>query len=79
MTVTRSRNSTFELHTCVRSMISRCGGMFAGWGIHRELTCPICGSDIDCFCLAHGGKIYYLDCHRCWLSQNHDVRQQKNA
>jgi hypothetical protein len=23
MTVTRSRNSTFELHTCDRSMISR--------------------------------------------------------
>jgi hypothetical protein len=42
-------------------------GVFAGWSIHKELTYPIYGSDTDCFCLMHGGKINYFDCHRCWL------------
>jgi hypothetical protein len=31
--------------------------IFIGWSVHRELTCPICGSDMDCFCLTHGGNI----------------------
>jgi hypothetical protein len=31
--------------------------IFIGWSVHRELTCPICGSDTDCFCLTHGGNI----------------------
>jgi hypothetical protein len=34
--------------------------VFAGWSIHRELTCPIYGSDKDCFHLTHGGKINTL-------------------
>jgi hypothetical protein len=24
-------------------------GIFSGWCIHRNLTCPICGKDTDCF------------------------------
>jgi hypothetical protein len=43
------------------------------------LTCPICGSDTDCFRLTHGGKINYLDCHRRWLPQKHDFRQEQNT
>jgi hypothetical protein len=31
--------------------------IFIGWSTHDRLTCPYCGSDIICFCLAHGGKI----------------------
>jgi hypothetical protein len=53
--------------------------IFAGWSVHGELTCPICGSDTDCFRLTHGGKISYFDCHRRWLPQNHKFRQQKDA
>jgi hypothetical protein len=53
--------------------------IFAGWSIHGELTCLICGLDTDCFCLTHGGKISYFDCHRCWLSQKHKFRQQQNV
>jgi hypothetical protein len=67
MTVTRSRNLTFESLTCCRSMISRHTTFFAGWSMHGELTCPICGSDTDYFHLTHGGKISYFDCHRRWL------------
>jgi hypothetical protein len=31
--------------------------IFTGWSTHGRLTCPYCGSDTDCFCLARGGKI----------------------
>jgi hypothetical protein len=31
--------------------------IFIGWSTHGRLTCPYCGSDTDCFRLAHGGKI----------------------
>jgi hypothetical protein len=54
-------------------------GVFAGWSIHKELTCPICGSDTICFCLTHGGKINYFDCHRRWLPQKHNFRQEQNV
>jgi hypothetical protein len=37
--------------------------IFIGWSTHGRLTCPYCGSDRDCFCLSHGGKITYFDCH----------------
>jgi hypothetical protein len=39
--------------------------IFTGWSTHGRLTCPYCGSDTDCFRLAHGGKITYFNCHRC--------------
>jgi hypothetical protein len=29
--------------------------------------------------LMHGGKISYFDCHRRWLSQKHDFRQEQNT
>jgi hypothetical protein len=53
--------------------------IFAGWSVHGELTCPICGSNTDCFYLTHGEKISYFDCHRCWLPQKHDFRQEQNT
>jgi hypothetical protein len=53
--------------------------IFAGQSVHRELTCLICGSDTDCFCLTHGGKISYFDYHRRLLPYNYKFRQQKNA
>jgi hypothetical protein len=49
-------------------------GIFAGWSVHGELTCPICGSDTYCFHLTHEGKISYFDCHGRWLPQKHDLR-----
>jgi hypothetical protein len=49
--------------------------IFIGWSIHRELSCPICDSDSDYLCLAHGDKICYFDCHRRWLPRNHIFRQ----
>jgi hypothetical protein len=39
-------------------------GIFAGWSIHGRLTCPICHSNTDFFCLTAGGKISYFNCHR---------------
>jgi hypothetical protein len=53
--------------------------IFAGWSIQGELTCLICGSDTDCFCLTHGGKISYFDCHRRWLSRKHKFKQEQNV
>jgi hypothetical protein len=52
--------------------------IFAGWSVHAELTCPICGSDTYYFHLMHGGKINYFDCHRRWLPQKHKFRQEQN-
>jgi hypothetical protein len=51
--------------------------IFAGWSTHGRLTCPYCGSDIDSFRLAHGGKITYFDYHRCWLNRKHLFRSDK--
>jgi len=51
--------------------------IFTGWSTHGRLTCPYCGSDTDCFCLAHGGKITYFDCHRRWLPRKHPFRSDK--
>jgi hypothetical protein len=54
-------------------------GVFAGWSVHRELTCPIYSSDTNCFRLTHGGKISYFDCHRRWLPRKHNFRQEHNV
>jgi hypothetical protein len=51
--------------------------IFVGWRVHDRLTCLICHSDTDCFCLTAGGKINYFDCHRCWLPPKHPFRAQK--
>jgi hypothetical protein len=53
--------------------------VFAGWSIHGELTCPICDLDTDYFCLTHGGKISYFNCHRRWLPRKHNFKQEQNA
>jgi hypothetical protein len=54
-------------------------GIFARWSIHGRLTCPMCRSDTDCFCLTAGGKISYFDCHRRWLPPKHPFRTQKDS
>jgi hypothetical protein len=54
-------------------------GIFSGWCIHENLTCPICGKDIDCFCLDFGKKICYFDGHRCFLPPDYSFRLQRNA
>jgi hypothetical protein len=48
--------------------------IFVGWSVHGRLTCPICGSDTDCFCLTAGGKISHFDCHRRWLPPKQTFR-----
>jgi hypothetical protein len=53
--------------------------IFTGWSTHGRLTCPYCGSDTDCFRLAHGGKITYIDCHRRWLPRKHPFRSDKKT
>jgi hypothetical protein len=42
-------------------------GIFVRWAVHGRLTCPICRSDADCFCLTASLNISYFDCHRHWL------------
>ena len=41
------------------------------------MTCPICGSDTDCYRLVFGGKITYFDCHRRWLTKSHTFQSDK--
>jgi hypothetical protein len=48
-------------------------------GAFRNLTCPICGKDTDCFRLDFEKKICYFDCHRCFLPPYHTFRLQRNA
>jgi hypothetical protein len=63
MTMTRSKNSTFELRICGWSIISG----HTGWSCNGILTCLICMNDTSCFHLKFGGKIFYFDCHRYFL------------
>jgi hypothetical protein len=53
--------------------------IFASWSVHGELTCSICGLDTDWFCLTHGGKISYFDCHIRWLPWKHEFIQEHNT
>jgi hypothetical protein len=53
--------------------------IFAGWSVHGRLTCPICGSDTDCFRLTTGGKINYFDCHQHWLPLKQPFKMQKDS
>jgi hypothetical protein len=53
--------------------------IFAGWSVHGRLTCPICRSNTDCFCLTAGGKISYFDYHRHWLPPKHPFKTQKDS
>jgi hypothetical protein len=54
-------------------------GIFSGWCVHGNLTCPICGKDTYYFRLEFGKKICYFDCHRCFLPPDHTFRLQSNA
>jgi hypothetical protein len=54
-------------------------GIFAGWCVHENFTCPICGKDTDCFHLEFKKKVCYFDCHRCFLPPDHTFRLQSNA
>jgi hypothetical protein len=53
--------------------------IFVRWSVHGRLTCPICGSNTNYFCLTASGKISYFDCHRCWLPPKHTFRMQKDS
>jgi hypothetical protein len=53
--------------------------IFVDWSTHNGLACPYYGSNIDCFRLAHGGKITYFDCHRRWLPRKHPFRSDKKT
>jgi hypothetical protein len=74
MTMTRSKNSTFELCIFGRSMILGHTIFFSRWNCNKILTCLICMKDTSCFHLKFGEKISYFDCHRCFLPLNHPFR-----
>jgi hypothetical protein len=60
MTMTRSKNSSFELRICGRSMILGHTIFFLGWSCNGLLTCPICMKDTSCFHLKFGGRFVTL-------------------
>jgi hypothetical protein len=55
MTMTRSKNSTFELYICCWSMILG-RTIFSGWSCNGLLTCSICMKDTSCFLFKFGGR-----------------------
>jgi hypothetical protein len=71
MTMTRRKDSTFELHICGRSI--------SGWSCNEILPCLICLKDTTCFRLKFGGKMSYFDCHRCFLPLDHPFRLDSNT
>jgi hypothetical protein len=54
-------------------------GIFSRWCVHRNLTCPICSKDTNCFRLDIRKKICYFNCHRYFLPPDHTFRLQRNA
>jgi hypothetical protein len=79
MTMSRSKNSTFELRICGRSMILGRTIFFSGWSCNGILTYPICMKDTSYFCLKFGWKISYFDCHRYFLPLDHPFRLDRDA
>jgi hypothetical protein len=79
MTMNRSKNSTFELRICGRSMILECTIFFSAWSCTGLLTCPICMKDTSYFRLKFGGKICYFDFHRCFLPLDHSFMLDSDA
>jgi hypothetical protein len=78
MTMTRSKNSTFDLRICGRSTIFR-PIIFSVWSCNGILICPICLKDITCFRLKFGGKVSYFDCHICFLLLNNPFMLGRNT
>jgi hypothetical protein len=66
MTMTRSKNSTFQVAYLWSVHDFRAYNIFLGWSCNGILTCPICLKDTACFHLKFGTKISYFDCHRCF-------------
>jgi hypothetical protein len=79
MTLTRSKKFTLRAAYLWPIHDFMANGIFAGWSVQGRLTCPICGSDTDYFCLTTGGKIIYFDCHRRWLPLKHPFRMKKDS
>jgi hypothetical protein len=79
MTMIRSKNSTFELRICGRSMILGCTIFYSGLSCNGILTCSICLKNTTCFRLKFAGKISYFDCHRCFLPLDHPFRLDRNT
>jgi hypothetical protein len=74
MTMTRSKNSTFDLRICGPFMILRRTIFFLEWSCNGHLTCPICMKETSYFRLKSGRKISYFGCHRCFLPLDHEFR-----
>ncbi|XP_068504318.1 uncharacterized protein [Phaseolus vulgaris] len=54
-------------------------GMLSGWMTSGRLSCPICMERTKAFYLSHSHKISFFDCHRQFLSPDHQFRKNKKA
>ncbi|WMV50469.1 hypothetical protein MTR67_043854 [Solanum verrucosum] len=54
-------------------------GMLSGWMTAGKLACPCCMENTKSFTLKHGRKNSWFDCHRQFLSMDHEFRSMKNA
>ena len=53
--------------------------MLSGWSTARKLACLYCMERMKAFCLEHGGKNTWFDCHRQFLPFDHVFRRNNDA
>ncbi|KAL0345547.1 UNVERIFIED_CONTAM: hypothetical protein Sradi_4386000 [Sesamum radiatum] len=54
-------------------------GMAFGWSTGGIMGCPVCMDDTRAFCLQHGRKACYFDCHIQFLPEHYPYRRNKKA
>ncbi|GAA0167938.1 hypothetical protein LIER_22772 [Lithospermum erythrorhizon] len=54
-------------------------GMLSGWSTHGRLSCPYCMEKTGAFWLKEGKKYCWFDCHRPFLLDNHEYKNQSRA
>jgi hypothetical protein len=52
--------------------------MLSGWGTHGRMACPYFMNKIKSFRLFNGMKPTWFGCHRCFLDQSDELRQDVN-
>ncbi|XP_057436487.1 uncharacterized protein LOC130728921 [Lotus japonicus] len=50
-------------------------GMLSGWMTMGKLACPVCMERSKAFSLAYSRKVSWFDCHRQFLSEDHEYRK----
>ncbi|XP_021775699.1 uncharacterized protein LOC110739547 [Chenopodium quinoa] len=76
-----SKKQNFNLRAAILWTVSDfpAYGMLSGWATAGKKSCPHCMEKTKAFCLEHGGKVSWFDCHRQFLPTDHPFRNSKTA